>query len=717
MKLFCAFIISLWMSTIVCGQAGDNDLSPDFTATDINGQTYNLYELLDEGKTVILDFIGLYCGPCWRDHESGKLKNFYDNFGPSGTDEVVVFMVESDPNSGLEDLYGANGTGLGDWVTGTPYPILNDHNIRPLYHVIGYPSYYKICPSRKIEQIFVSLMEQEDFAPLLETCNPLEGNVNLGLHDFHKLEKVVCGIIPNTDLQVILHNKGLEPITSAVLELSINGEAYETKMWTGNLDPFYFDYLTFVDAPLNVITNFEVEITEVNGAIDDQVSDNSINTEFKQSESTEYQQLILHLDTDEKGAETYWQLWSDSGSLIEKSSAGDYKRDSSYYIPLNLPEEGCYDFILYDIASDGLSKNGKASVYDIKGKLLGEIGSGFGFFETRSIELKGNKKEELAASIYNLEGVPADFCLPFDLRASFQLMNLGTSTLSSALISVKINEMQIESFLWNGSLLPSQSEKLSMTTYEISESSDLKIEIEEINGTSFENFQVVLEATTNSLEANQTLILDLETDDYACELFWQCYSSTTGEIIASGGNPNVVPGPNLELEVPHISCQDAFYEDNKMYQELISIPVDDCYVFEIMDHYGDGLGFGGSWSLTNVDGKILVNGQQEFSKLVHHFRVAKAVSVEPFVTIEEIGINPNPSTGKLVLENISNINSIANLEIFLSTGQRLESKLLAPSDFSKDQLSLDLTSYAKGVYFVKIVSDSKHYTGKFVLIN
>jgi len=30
--------------------------APDFTATDIHGQTWHLYELLDDGKYVLLDF-------------------------------------------------------------------------------------------------------------------------------------------------------------------------------------------------------------------------------------------------------------------------------------------------------------------------------------------------------------------------------------------------------------------------------------------------------------------------------------------------------------------------------------------------------------------------------------------------------------------------------------------------------------------------------------
>ncbi|MBN2681714.1 MAG: hypothetical protein JXR58_04350 [Bacteroidales bacterium] len=35
-------------------------LAPDFSATDVNNQTYNLYNELSQGKTVVLDFFAYY---------------------------------------------------------------------------------------------------------------------------------------------------------------------------------------------------------------------------------------------------------------------------------------------------------------------------------------------------------------------------------------------------------------------------------------------------------------------------------------------------------------------------------------------------------------------------------------------------------------------------------------------------------------------------------
>ena len=77
-------------------QLSVNSIAPNWTLTDIDGNSHTLYDYLDEGKTVVIDFSTTWCGPCWNYHQSHALKDVYNSYGPNGTDEMMVFWIEGD---------------------------------------------------------------------------------------------------------------------------------------------------------------------------------------------------------------------------------------------------------------------------------------------------------------------------------------------------------------------------------------------------------------------------------------------------------------------------------------------------------------------------------------------------------------------------------------------------------------------------------------------
>lgn len=144
---FCAFGF-----TTAHAQLPPGSTAPDFTVTDLDGNTWNLYDLLDQGYTVYLDFFATWCGPCWGYHNSHAFKNVWDNYGPPGTNEAFVMSIEGDASTNNACLYGPAGCvggTQGDWVTGTPYPIVESSTVRAQYSVAYYPTIYMVCPEDK----------------------------------------------------------------------------------------------------------------------------------------------------------------------------------------------------------------------------------------------------------------------------------------------------------------------------------------------------------------------------------------------------------------------------------------------------------------------------------------------------------------------------------------------------------------------------------------
>ncbi|MDO8367937.1 MAG: T9SS type A sorting domain-containing protein [Saprospiraceae bacterium] len=147
--LLLMFVMMGWTSAYA--QIPDGSTAPDFTATDLNGGSHHLYSLLDSGYTVFLDVSATWCGPCWNYHNSGALEQLYDDYGPNGTNEVRVFFAEGDASTNLACLYGPAGCvggTQGNWVAGTPYPILHAQgpSIGNSYQISYYPTIFAICP-------------------------------------------------------------------------------------------------------------------------------------------------------------------------------------------------------------------------------------------------------------------------------------------------------------------------------------------------------------------------------------------------------------------------------------------------------------------------------------------------------------------------------------------------------------------------------------------
>lgn len=158
MRQYLTLSLLILLSFSSNAQLSDGTLAPDFTLDDWQwGNTHNLYDYLDDGKSVILDFGATWCSPCWNYHQSGVLEALYEDFGPDGTDQIMVFMIEGDDDTTqncIEDDPGCIGGTIGDW-TDVQYPILNPpaaaaNDISGDYGINFWPTLYGIAPNGEV---------------------------------------------------------------------------------------------------------------------------------------------------------------------------------------------------------------------------------------------------------------------------------------------------------------------------------------------------------------------------------------------------------------------------------------------------------------------------------------------------------------------------------------------------------------------------------------
>jgi len=187
-------------------QLSNGSIAPDFTLTDRDGTVHNLYTYLNEGKVVFIKFFACHCPSCWAYHITGKLETLYQTYGPSGTDQVMVIMLEHDVNN-PEAFTGQGTYTQGNWETGNSIPMVDvegaDRSVFTDYNLVYYPMVMKVCTDKKVELMSTSY----SVADLYQKADDCPGN--LGVEDLAETGSVYVDLI---NQQLLL--QGFQAVTN-----------------------------------------------------------------------------------------------------------------------------------------------------------------------------------------------------------------------------------------------------------------------------------------------------------------------------------------------------------------------------------------------------------------------------------------------------------------------------------------------------------------------
>ncbi|RYF37528.1 MAG: redoxin domain-containing protein, partial [Chitinophagaceae bacterium] len=338
-------------------QLAPGSQAPDFTVTDLNGNTHTLSEYLAQGKSVILDISAAWCGPCWAYHNTHALEDVYETYGMDGSEEVVVLFVEGDGGTAVEMLYGTGVDGIGrpsqgNWVANTPYPIVDSPLIADLYEIAYFPTVYRICPDGTTTEI-----GSQGAAAIKNGINSNCGITLQGQQNFPRSSATEFrSCTDNGALQTKIRNMGSNPMTSLTVVLKENGNVIETKNWTGTTNQFSTANINFSSMTVNSESSYVAEVTSINGVSPLFQDQAMANIDVNLAQVAQNNDLTVKIYTDLYALEIKWRIKNSAGTVV--ASGGPYTEDENnstitetFSIPANVDQ--CYRFEMQDTYGDG----------------------------------------------------------------------------------------------------------------------------------------------------------------------------------------------------------------------------------------------------------------------------------------------------------------------------------------------------------------------------
>ena len=296
--------------------------------------------------------------------------------GPNGERDFYSVMKKLLPNS--------NGQNLGTLKA-------NDY--------FAYSFTWELANIYNMDQLdAIAWVQSSSTKEVLQACKsseafePFYAN-EAGVSNFSNVKSVTCSGVEEP--KIVLTNFGSNNLTSAELDVLINGESVRTLTWNGNLSTFASEVVDLGEISFPVEENnlMEVKISSVNGDIDEAQTNDIASINIEGSPDIVGKVIKLILRTDSNPEETTWKVTNvGSGEVI--AEGGPYEdANHNYTEVIEITGDGCYDLTIYDAGGNGFSGSG---VYGLKaGSATLFTGKAFGDHESNefSYEVVANADE------------------------------------------------------------------------------------------------------------------------------------------------------------------------------------------------------------------------------------------------------------------------------------------------------------------------------------
>jgi Secretion system C-terminal sorting domain len=364
-------LLLLMLSSKIIAQSSAAFSVGDFQVNTTSGAVFNLYDVLNQQKIVILSFVSTNTAAypnSWSYFASGALSELYAAHGPSGDQLVEILMVEGDPSTPSSELT--------PWSTS--YPKVSSNNLAQIFNITNFPSNVVICPNKKGFKAAplgaVALWEEAQQCPIFK------GENNAGIFEVNwgTVATDICVDI-NINPTFKLINLGSIPLTSCSIETIWEDEVVSTINWTGQLQTFEESTIELNPILLTNPGTLSLRVAYPNGQADLYPEENERTQLFSAAPHIENNNTALYLRTDSYGYETYWEIRNALNQVVQNGGntcvgptgggipinyqpgCNAYQSNTTTLKYFYLPD-GCYTIHIVDAFGDGICcQNGQGS--------------------------------------------------------------------------------------------------------------------------------------------------------------------------------------------------------------------------------------------------------------------------------------------------------------------------------------------------------------------
>ena len=318
-----------------------------------------------------------------------------------GVIEKEIHFTSAPGSNGERDFYSvmkkllpsASGTALGELVADDYFTYTFTWELANIYNMDQLDAIAWV-QNANTKEVYQACKSSQDFEPFFanEAC----------VNGLSNIKNINCSGVAAP--KVVLTNYGSNALTSAELEVLVNGVTMETVTWDGNLACLASETVDLGEITFSVeeTNTLEVKILSVNG-VNDEAPDNDVTTfDIQGAPDVVGKVLKLTIRTDANPEETTWKVTNlGTGEVVLEGGPYDTP-NHTYNQVLEITGDGCYDFTIYDAGGNGFSGSG---VYGLKaGSATLFSGKVFGDSESNefSYEVVAGAEEALcsATSIY-----------------------------------------------------------------------------------------------------------------------------------------------------------------------------------------------------------------------------------------------------------------------------------------------------------------------------